>query len=331
MNKLFKIFIRKETYENEFRTPIVPSDINKLKLLGYEIFIESSVLRCFTDNEYNNCIIVNENWINYNDCLIIGIKELNDIEYLNNHTHIYFSHTYKNQLNSKYILQKFKDSNSILYDLEYFTNNNKRLITFGYYAGIMGCALAIIQYIYKKQNKVLKNLKYWNSINELIIYINSILININNICIIGLGNCGSGCIYLLDILNLNYIKLNRNSDKSNLIDYDIILNCINLTSDIGIWFDINTNFYKDIVICDISCDYNNIFNPIKIYNCKTLWSEPVYQYNNFVDIIAIDNLPSMLPLDSSTYFSNKLVELFNNNDNYWKNNYLVYQLKIYNI
>ena len=54
-------------------------------------------------------------------------------------------------------------------------------------------------------------------------------------------------------------------------------------------------------------------------------------YNNFVDIIAIDNLPSMLPLDSSTYFSNKLVELFNNNDNYWKNNYLVYQSKIYNI
>jgi saccharopine dehydrogenase (NAD+, L-lysine-forming) len=334
-----KIFIRKETYSNEFRCPIVPKDIKELKDSGFEVFIESSNNRCYTDEEYCKYggIIVNDSWFNYNDFIIIGIKELNDIHRLNNHIHIYFSHSYKNQNNSKLILSEFKKSNSILYDLEYFLDDNKRLISFGYYAGIVGGGLGILQYICKSNNKKLNNLKYWRSIEDLLLCINlkknNIFRNIK-ICIIGSnGKCGSGVIYILNLLEIPYTYLLRDDDKNKLIDFDIIFNCINLQENISTWFDNQTQFYKNLVIVDISCDYNNPNNPIKIYNNKTTWLEPVFSYNNFVDIIAIDNLPSLLPFNSSIEFSSiliKLLKLYPQNHYYWKNNFEIFKNKINN-
>jgi saccharopine dehydrogenase (NAD+, L-lysine-forming) len=336
-NKINKIFIRKEIYNNEFRCPIIPNDIPYLLSLNFIIYVESSSNRCYKDDEYEKkgAIIVNDNWFNYNDSLIIGIKELYNIELLNNHYHIYFSHSYKNQVNSKYILDTFKKSNSILFDLEYFINNNQRLITFGYYAGIVGCSLGLIQYFLKLENKKLKNLKYWASIDNLK---QSIYSNMNydiklSICIIGSnGRCGTGVKYMLDLLNLSYTCLNRNDDKNNLEQYDIIYNCINLTEKINIWFNDKTIFNKNLIICDISCDYNNIYNPINIYNNKTTWDDPIYSYNEYVDIIAIDNLPSLLPFDSSISFSSKMIHLletfYNDKYNYWNNNYKIFLNKI---
>ena len=133
-----KIYLRKEFYDNEYRTPLVPKDINILIKNNFLVYIQSCNNRCFTDTEYEEYggILVNDEWYNYNDCLIIGIKELNFIDNLINknnleYSHLYFSHTFKNQINSKYILEKFKYSNSILYDLEYFVyDDNKRIITF---------------------------------------------------------------------------------------------------------------------------------------------------------------------------------------------------------
>ena len=82
------------------------------------------------------------------------------------------------------------------------------------------------------------------------------------------------------------------------------------------------------MIVDISCDYTKPNNPINIYNNPTTFENPVYKYNNYVDIIAIDNLPSLLPKESSDYFSKKLLTLlldFNKDtNNYWKNNLKIY-------
>jgi len=335
----YNIFIRNESYNNEYRCPIVPKDIIKLKLYGFTIYIESSTFRCYTDEEYEKwgAILVNDNWINYNDCIIIGLKELKHLDYLNKHTHIYFSHTYKNQLNSHLILTQFKKSNSILYDLEYFTDNNKRLISFGYYAGIAGSGLGLLQYLYKINNKKISNLKYWNSIIDLYQDINNHnnfnLINLK-ICIIGNGKCSIGVRYLLNLFNLKYAVLDRNDSKDNLDQYDIIYNCINLEKNIGTWFNKDTIFNNNLIIVDISCDYNNKYNPIQIYNNKTTWANPIYSYNEYVDIIAIDNLPSLLPFESSKQFSSILIELLRtfNNDykNYWKNNLSIYLDKINN-
>jgi saccharopine dehydrogenase (NAD+, L-lysine-forming) len=236
---LKKIFIRNETYCNELRTPIVPCHINKLINYGFTVYIQTSKNRCYNDNEYiiNGAIIVYDEWYNYNDCLIIGIKELDNIDKLNCHTHIYFSHSFKNQIGSNIILKSFYTSSSTLHDLEYFKKGGNRLIAFGYYAGIVGCALGLINY-----NKRLSSLTCWNSLVELV----DSIPNINcKIAIIGSkGRCGSGVKYILDLLNIQYDEFNRDSNKNDLVHYNIIYNCIHLTNNIGIWFDSNTNFYN---------------------------------------------------------------------------------------
>lgn len=338
---LNKIFIRNETYNNEFRCPIVPKDVNILLTCGFIVYIESSNTRCYKDEDYkkNGAIIVNNKWFNYNSFLILGIKELDNIELLNNNNHVYFSHSYKNQTDAEYILNLFKKSNSLLFDLEYFIENNKRMISFGYYAGIVGCGLGLLQYLLKLENKKLNNLKYWDSKNDLFMeiehYFKKYYIR-PSICLIGPnGKCGSGVKFLLNLFHLKYTSLKSTDSKDNLKQYDIIFNCINLTEDIGTWFDYNTIFNKNLVISDISCDYNNPNNPIKIYHNKTSWEKPIYSHDKYVDIIAIDNLPSLLPFDSSIEFSSKMIKLlktYNNDEfNYWNNNYEFYKKKINDI
>ena len=78
--------------------------------------------------------------------------------------------------------------------------------------------------------------------------------------------------------------------------FDILYNCICLdNSSNEIWFDKSTIFTKKLLIVDISCDYTKPNNPINIYKEPTTFENPVYKYNNYVDIIAINNLPSLLP------------------------------------
>jgi hypothetical protein len=85
------IFLRKEIYENEYRCPLVPNDINILCNYGFTIFVQSSETRCFTNYEFEKAgaIITDKSWDNFSNCLIIGIKELDNIDKLNSHTHVY--------------------------------------------------------------------------------------------------------------------------------------------------------------------------------------------------------------------------------------------------
>ena len=148
------------------------------------------------------------------------------------------------------------------------------------------------------------------------------------------GNCGTGVIEILQSLNLNYEIIDKNMENKGIYmkKFDILYNCICLNNSSNeIWFDKSTIFTKKLLIVDISCDYKKPNNPIHIYNESTTFENPVYKYNNYVDIIAINNLPSLLPKDSSLDFSNKLVNFINNNDMLWKNNLSIFKNKINNL
>jgi saccharopine dehydrogenase (NAD+, L-lysine-forming) len=152
-----------------------------------------------------------------------------------------------------------------------------------------------------------------------------------NIGIIGSrGRCGTGVISLLQNFNLSYTNINKeNIDCIQLGSFDILYNCILLDESYNkVWFDKNTLFEKKIIIVDISCDSSKKNNPIQIYTEETTFINPVYKYNDFVDIIAISNLPSLLPKDSSDEFSKKCKELLleykYDPNKYWERNKKVY-------
>lgn len=328
MNK--SLYLRAELNPNEFRTPLIPSDMEKLIENGWIIWIQSSNSRIYSDESYEkvNCKITKLPWYNieFSNCLILGLKQFEDIEKLNSHKHIYFSHSYQNQSGSKEILTYFKNSSSILYDLEYFIDNNNRLTSFGFWAGIIGCGLALLEY-----SKPINNLNPWKNFD---IFLQKIKVNLNNISNLSIGiigsegNCGKGSKFLLTLLDLKYDNILKNDDKSKLFNYDILINCIKLDINQNeIWLDLNTNFIKPMIISDISCDVTKSNNPIKLNYNNTTWVNPVHILNlsHEIKIISIDNLPSLLPKDSSDYFSNCLVNILLNfpedKKNFFKKNY----------
>jgi len=340
-NNINIIYLRCEINENEKRTPIIPEDVPILIKHGFILYVETSKNRIFKDNEYldKGAIITNKPWYHpdFQYGLIVGLKEIRELEFLSYHKHLYFAHCYKNQHNSKLILNSFLQSKSIIYDFEYFYNNDKkRLISFGYYAGITGTLITLYHYALKQTGSQLINLTHWDNISFILMELYQYKSYFENLTIgiVGAnGNCGTGVQYILDEMELNYVAYHRNSDKTNLKSNDILFNCITLDEMSNeIWFDKTTVFDKYILISDISCDYSKPNNPINIYSQNTTWENPVYQYDDFVDIIAINNLPSLLPKESSIFFSNKCVELLKqirkDENHFWENNENVFYDKI---
>ena len=63
------------------------------------------------------------------------------------------------------------------------------------------------------------------------------------------------------------------------------------------------------VIGDIACDPDSDFNPVPVYDRATTWEEPALRVHDTppLDVTAIDNLPSMLPLESSEDYAAQLL------------------------
>ena len=321
--KIQNIIIRREYKTNEFRTPLIPSDCKKCFELGMIIYVETSAQRCIPDEEYekNGCIIIEDFTVlglPKTNTLVIGLKEL---DYNNPKIlpwcHLYFTHIFKNQIGSEEIIKKLEESKSIVYDYEYFLNSKKkRVIAFGFWAGFIGTAIALLQYYFKSINQDIKNLLPYRDSSilfEEVEYFKYFFRKIN-IGIIGVnGRSGSGSRFILDRLGISNVHgYSRASDKEPLKQHNIIINCIKLSQDddnIFISDEILPKYDKLSIIVDISCDINAKNNPIRLKYKATTFEQPIFKINNRIDIIAIDNLPSLLPNDSSKEFSTKLQKI----------------------
>ena len=320
-----EIFIRREIYPNEHRTPLVPKDVRILVNSGIIVHVQSSKSRVYKDKEYEKAgaFITPYKWFfpYFIPSLILGIKELDGIECLDKHSHAYFSHSFKKQKDSEIILAHFSLSRSKLYDFEYLLDmTNNRIISFGIDAGQVGAVLGLLQHLLKLP----VSLSPWDSFNEMINSVKPFLQDPINIGIIGgNGRCGKGVQNILNLLKLPFTIFSRNSStdikSEELKNFDIIYNCITLDETYNkVWFNKETKFVKKITIVDISCDVSKSNNPIQLYDKRTTWESPVYNYNDLVSIIAIENLPSLLPKESSDNFSSILAPLLlnkNMNDN----------------
>jgi saccharopine dehydrogenase (NAD+, L-lysine-forming) len=338
---LFKpvIFLRDEINANEFRCPLVPKDIGLLVENGFVIYVQRSTHRIYSDEEYEKAgaMLTDLSWFHdiFRHALIIGLKCFSDkdFDYLNGHTHVFFAHCFQGQQGSYHILDAFHRSNSTLYDYEYMMDplTKSRAIAFGKYAGIVGGCLGLLC-----KTGTITDLKPWLSKEDLFFNIECGLTAISKmkICVLGPnGRCGKGVCEVLDHFGIEYYKKDSKSDKSDLKTYDILFNCILLSKDFQeIWIDSIEDVDHPFLLVDISCDYTKSNQPFPIYNTATSWSKPVLKISDNVDVIAIDNLPSLLPKDSSDEFSKILVDLIlqeKNHQKIWKGALNVFHKTVY--
>jgi len=304
-----RLYLRKETKENERRTPLTPNDCASLIENDYKIQFEPSDTRCYKDEEYERagCVRASIDEMD-SSSIIMGLKEFDMTKTaLLNKKHFYFSHAFKGQENSHIIINSFQENGGHIYDYEYIVDENgRRVIAFGYWAGFAGMYLGLLQYADCGVRELAPT-----TASE----IHDVLREYRakpKITICGArGRCGRGCLELLKIADITP----HICEKGERIpeETEIFINAIYLSPDsTAVFFDeVNIANYKSLrVIVDISCDIHAKNNPIRLDYPNPNQKSWLTKYTDNIDIICIDNLPSLLPKDSSDEFSKKLTELF---------------------
>ena len=134
------IGIRKETKSVwERRTPIIPHHVALLKK-EYQIqsYVESSENRIFGDEEYKKegAFVVEKLT---DPPFIFGVKEIPPEVLQPGKVYVFFSHVHKGQPQNMKMLKRLLELKCTLIDYERIADQNgKRLIGFGYHAGISG-------------------------------------------------------------------------------------------------------------------------------------------------------------------------------------------------
>ncbi len=146
--------LREEKIPEDKRVSLTPNQCKELLKLypSIELYIQSSRLRCFTDNEYASIGIRIVDDISNCD-ILIGIKEVPISSLISNKTYLFFSHTIKKQVYNRNLLQEMIKKKIKMVDYEVIKSiNGKRLVGFGRYAGIIGAYNGLLAYG-KKTNK----------------------------------------------------------------------------------------------------------------------------------------------------------------------------------
>ncbi|KAJ3776890.1 saccharopine dehydrogenase [Lentinula raphanica] len=327
-------WLRCEKKEFEKRAALTPTTAKKLIDAGFDIFVERDEQRIFDDSEYEavGCKLVeNNSWPHAPiDVPILGLKELPVSTDPLPHTHIQFAHCYKNQAGWADILSRFDRGKGTLYDLEFLEDaNGRRVAAFGFHAGFAGAAAGALALAAERRGEHLGQLNPYENEAAMIDDVKKSLggsgKGVKALVIGALGRCGRGAVDLFrkigleedDILKWDMAETAKGGPFEEILDVDIFINCIYLSSQIPSFITRDTisaagNKRRLSVVVDVSCDTTNPFNPIPIYSINTTFSEPTVRVDLPSDlpplsVISIDHLPTLLPRESSEQFSADLL------------------------
>ncbi len=151
--------IREDKTPSDSRVPLNPSQCKKLIAEGIDLVVQSSQVRCFTDENYREAGVPVVEDITDRD-ILIGVKEVPIEKLISDKTYFFFSHTIKEQVYNRKLLQAVIERNIRLLDYEVLTNENgARVIAFGKFAGMVGAHNALWTYAQRTRGFELPRMK----------------------------------------------------------------------------------------------------------------------------------------------------------------------------
>jgi saccharopine dehydrogenase (NAD+, L-lysine-forming) len=146
------------------------------------------------------------------------------------------------------------------------------------------------------------------------------------------GRCGNGALTLLQKIGVHptswdYEETKAGGPFKEIANHDIFINTALITKKIPPFVTEETLLDGALsIICDVSCDPTGDLNPIPLYDRVGSWHQPLQSKilaGKVRHILAVDNLPSLLPLESSQDFSEQLLPHLrnfatDNNSEVWK-------------
>lgn len=355
------------------RVVLLPKQCKRIETLYPEVkvFVQSSVVRCIKDEEYEKeGLPILENM---DECdVLVGVKEVPIKDLIPHKTYFFFSHTIKKQEGNRKLLQAILAKNIRLIDYECLTNvEGERIIAFGRYAGIVGAYNAFrtwgLKYKLYELHRAIDCKDYQDLLKEL----KKVKLPPIKIALTGRGRSGKGALEIIKALGIRqvhteeYLKQSfgepvfvhlASSDyykpKNVKIPFEVFYenpeffdgNFLPFAQETDLF--ISTHFWSpkaaplfkitDIqqanfrikVIADITCDVggsipttiraSTIADPLYDINRHTLQEERAFSHPENITVMAVDNLPTELPLGASEDFGEQFIEKvlphFFNND-----------------
>ncbi|KAK3945379.1 hypothetical protein QBC46DRAFT_372078 [Diplogelasinospora grovesii] len=344
------LHLRSETKPLEHRSALTPKTASELIKAGYTVNIERSPERIFDDEEFEAVgatLVPEGSWVDApKEHIIVGLKELEEKDFPLKHVHVQFAHCYKQQAGWENVLARFPRGGGTLLDLEFLVDDRgRRVAAFGFHAGFAGAALALEVWAWQlthSENEPFPGVSSYPNEDALIADVKKAVDTgaqkagrMPQVIVIGaLGRCGSGAVSALQkagvpddkILKWDMAETAAGGPFKEITDSDIFVNCIYLNSQIPHFVNkesLNTPNRKLSVVCDVSADTTNPFNPVPIYTVATTFDRPTVPVEGLesgprCSVISIDHLPSLLPREASEAFSHDLLpSLLTLND--WRN------------
>ena len=318
------LWIRAEQRPNEDRVGLAPEGAAALVAAGMTVTVEDSRTRAIGIDGYHDagCRIVAENlWPDApGDAIIFGLKELPEDGTPLRHRHIMFGHAYKGQPAGQSLLRRFASGGGTLFDLEYLVDDRgRRVAAFGYWAGYAGAAVSLKCWAAQQRGGLAGPVAKYVHKAALLADLTADLGSNDRprALIIGaLGRVGTGAADLCAALGVavtqwDIAETATGGPFPQVLQHQIFLNCILARPGCPVFVPASakTDARALRVIGDIACDPTSDFSPVKVYDRVTDWDAPALRVHAMppLDVMAIDNLPSLLPVESSMDYAAQLL------------------------
>jgi saccharopine dehydrogenase (NAD+, L-lysine-forming) len=318
------LWVRAEQRPHEERVGVTPEGVAALVKAGIRVTVEESHVRAIPIDGYAKAgaeIVAENLWPKApQDAIIFGLKELPDDGTPLPHRHIMFGHAFKGQPAGQVLLQRFKAGGGTLYDLEYLVGEDgRRVAAFGYWAGYAGAALSLKCWAAQQRGTLFGPVGTVASQQALLDQLGTEFKGLSRprALIIGaLGRVGTGAADLCTAMGVAVTKWDMAETASGgpfpqVLQHEILLNCILARPGCPVFVPASAKTdptRKLTVIGDIACDPTSDFSPIKVYDRATDWDAPALRVHDSppLDVTAIDNLPSLMPVESSQDYAAQL-------------------------
>ena len=322
---MIHLWVRAEQRPNEDRVGLTPEGAAALIGSGFRVTVEKSRSRAIPLSGYIAAgadIAAEGSWPKApRDAIIFGLKELPEDGTPLVHRHILFGHAYKGQPAGRILLQRFRAGGGVLYDLESLVDDSgRRIAAFGYWAGYAGAAVTAMALVAQDQGAICGPIRALPDAAALRAALAADLAarpKPPRVIIIGAkGRVGTGARDFCRAMGLeptlwDMAETAHGGPFPEILGHEIFLNCILAMPGVPVFVpDTAKTAPRALrVIGDIACDPTSEFSPIKLYDRATDWAAPALRVHDEqpLDVMAIDNLPSLLPLESSQDYAAQLL------------------------
>ena len=318
------LWVRAEQRPHEERAGITAEGVRALIAAGIRVTVENSSTRAAGLTGYAEAgaeIAPENSWPDAPlEAIIFGLKELPEDGTRLPHRHIMFGHAFKGQFSGRKLLDRFKAGGGTLYDLEYLVNEHgRRVAAFGYWAGFAGAAVSLKAWIAQQSGGICPPVGAYPEKDALLTDLADAMAGLTapRAMVIGaLGRVGTGAADLCEAMGMRVTKWDMAETASggpfpDILAHDIFLNCIFARPGTPVFVprDALAAPRSLTVIGDVACDPDSDYNPVPVYDRATTWDAPVIRVHDAppMDVMAIDNLPSMLPVESSQDYAAQLL------------------------